>query len=61
MLDLQDMVRDTDANAVLAALPHGVTGHRLAGSAADPAAIRNMLNQIGANPLLPAAFRDRVA
>jgi hypothetical protein len=57
--DLQDMVRDADANGVLAALPHAVTGHRLAGAAANPAAMRIMLNQIGATSLLPAAFRDR--
>lgn len=61
MHDLQALVRMTDDSGVLAALPHAVTGHRLAGNAADPATMRNMLNQIGANPLVPAAFRNHAA
>lgn len=59
--DLQLKVRSIDSNSVLAALPHALSGHRLAGHAADPAATRDMLQTMGMNPLLPAAFRDRVA
>jgi hypothetical protein len=59
--ELQRMVRGIDVNGILAALPHALCGHRLAGHAADPAALRDMLEAMGANPLLTAAFRDRAA
>lgn len=59
--DLQLMVRGIDSNGVVAALPHALSGHRLAGHAADPAAMRDMLRTMGMNPLLSAAFRDRAA
>jgi acyl-coenzyme A synthetase/AMP-(fatty) acid ligase len=59
--DLQRMVRDIDNNGVLAALPHGLSGHRLAGHAPNPAAMRDMFQTIGMNPLLAVAFSDRVA
>ena len=59
--DLQLMIRGIDSNGVVAALPHALTGHRLAGHAADPAAMRDMLQTMGMNPLLSAAFRDRAA
>ena len=36
-----------------------MTGHRLAGSAADPAGVREALAERGANPLLVDAFRER--
>lgn len=59
--DLQMMVRGIDSNCVVAALPHALSGHRLAGHATDPAAIRDMFRTMGMNPLLSAAFRDRAA
>ena len=59
--DLQLMVRGIDNNGVLAALPHALSGHRLAGHAADPAAMREMLQTMGMNPLLAAAFGHRAA
>ncbi len=59
--DLQLMVRGIDSNSVVAALPHALSGHRLAGHAADPSAMRDMLQTMGMNPLLSAAFRDRAA
>ena len=59
MRDLQDAIADVDAAATLAALPDAMTGHRLAGSAADPAGIREALADRGANPLLVNAFRER--
>jgi len=61
MHDLQHMVRGLDAHGVLAALPHAVCGHRLAGHATDPVTMRNMLETMGINPLLTAAFRNRAA
>lgn len=54
---LQQMVRGIDVNGVLAALPHALCGHRLAGHTADAAAMRDILQATGANPLLTAAFR----
>jgi hypothetical protein len=59
MRDLQDAIGDVDAGATLAALPDALTGHRLAGSAADPIGIREALAARGANPLLVNAFRER--
>lgn len=61
MHELQGLVREIDARGVLAALPHAVTSHRLAGDTTDPAAMREALVQLGVNPLLTAAFRDRAA
>jgi hypothetical protein len=59
--DLQHMVRGIDGSGVLAALPHALAGHRLAGHATDPVTMRDMLETMGINPLLTAAFRDRAA
>jgi hypothetical protein len=59
MRDLQDAIADVDAAATLAALPDAITGHRLAGSAADPIGVRDALAARGANPLLVNAFRER--
>jgi hypothetical protein len=61
MCDLQEAVAWLDPSATLAALPDAISGHRLAGSAADPAAIQQALAERGANPLLVSAFRDRRA
>ncbi len=58
--DLQLKIRSIDSNGVLAALPHAMLGHRLAGHAGH-AAMRDMLQTMGMNPLLPAAFRDGLA
>jgi acyl-coenzyme A synthetase/AMP-(fatty) acid ligase len=59
--NLQHMVRGIDGNGVLAALPHALAGHRLAGHASDPVTMRDVLQTMGINPLLTAAFRDRAA
>jgi hypothetical protein len=59
MRDLQDAITEVDATATLAALPDAMSGHRLAGSAADPAGLREALRGRGANPLLVNAFRER--
>jgi acyl-CoA synthetase (AMP-forming)/AMP-acid ligase II len=54
--DLQEAVRRIDGGASLAVLPDAFAGQRLAGSAADPAAIRDSLAKLGVNPLLVNAF-----
>jgi hypothetical protein len=59
MRDLQDTITAVDATATLAALPDAMSGHRLAGSAFDPAGLREALKGRGANPLLVNAFRER--
>jgi hypothetical protein len=56
---LAGLVGRLEAGGTLAALPDQLAGHRLAGSATDPEAIRTMLQGIGANPLLVAAFGRR--
>jgi hypothetical protein len=55
---LQDLV-EAAGDGTLAALPDVLTGHRLAGTAADRNAICDALAAQGANPLLIAAFRAR--
>jgi hypothetical protein len=61
MRDLQDTIRTIEGGAVLAALPHNITGHRLAGHAGDPQAMRRLLDEFGFGPLVAGAFRDRPA
>lgn len=56
--ELQDQVAWA-GNATLAALPDALAGHRLAGSAASPDTVRDVLAGLGLNPLVIAAFRDR--
>lgn len=50
-----------EVGATLAALPDALTGHRLAGSAPDRAAVRQQLIELGLNPLIAQAFRQRGA
>jgi hypothetical protein len=59
--DLQQAIRTIDGGGLLAALPHSLTGHRLAGNAADPQAMRQTLNEFGLGPLVAGAFRQRTA
>ena len=56
---LQELVGRTEGGAVLAALPDTLAGNRLAGSAADRAAMRQALDALGVNPLVAGAFQDR--
>jgi acyl-CoA synthetase (AMP-forming)/AMP-acid ligase II len=56
---LQDLVKQVATDAVLAALPDALAGHRLAGDAPDRAAIREALDAQGVNPLVSGAFADR--
>jgi len=57
--DLHETVSLVDGGAALAVLPDALAGQRLSGSAADPAKVREALGQLGVNPLLISAFRDR--
>ena len=58
MRDLQHAIGMIDEDSLIAALPHSLTGHRLAGHAADPVALRARLRDFGVNPLVSGAFRD---
>jgi hypothetical protein len=44
---------------LLTALPDRLSGHRLAGRANDNARARAALTELGLNPLMSEAFRDR--
>ena len=57
--DLEDLVGKAATDATLAALPDRYSGHRLAGHAKDRAALQAALAELGANPLIAGAFRDR--
>jgi hypothetical protein len=57
--ELQEFVAGAAEGSTLAALPDGLSGHRLAGVASDREAVRRALANQGANPLVVAAFRER--
>ncbi len=57
--DLQEWARRLGQGALLTALPDRLTGHRLAGRAQDNARAREALGELGLNPLMVEAFRDR--
>src|SRR5262249_44680817 len=57
--ELQDFVAGLADGSTLAALPDGLSGHRLAGVAGDRNAVRRVLAEQGANPLIIGAFRER--
>ncbi len=58
--DLQEWARSASARArCLTALPDRISGHRLAGRALDNARARDALTELGLNPLMVEAFRDR--
>jgi AMP-binding enzyme len=57
--ELQALVADAGDGGTLAALPDGLTGHRLAAVASDRSGIRQTLAAQGVNPLIVAAFRER--
>jgi hypothetical protein len=56
---LQELVDRTAPDAMLAALPDALSGHRLAGTAPDRAATRQTLHDLGLNPLIGGAFSER--
>jgi hypothetical protein len=57
--DLQEWGRRLGQGALLTALPDRLSGHRLAGRASDNARAREALAELGLNPLMVEAFRDR--
>jgi hypothetical protein len=59
--DLQAWAKRLGQGALLTALPDRLSGHRLAGRAQDNARAREALTELGLNPLMVEAFRDRPA
>jgi hypothetical protein len=59
--DLQEWSKRLGQGALLTALPDRLSGHRLAGRAQDNARAREALTELGLNPLMVEAFRDRAA
>jgi hypothetical protein len=57
--DLQEWSRRLGHGALLTALPDRLCGHRLAGRAQDNARARDAMAELGLNPLMVEAFRDR--
>jgi hypothetical protein len=57
--DLQEWSRRLGHGALITALPDRLSGHRLAGRARDNARAREALSELGLNPLMVEAFRDR--
>ena len=58
--DLQAWSKRLGDGATLTALPDRLSGHRLAGRANDNARARGALAELGLNPLMVEAFRDRL-
>jgi AMP-binding enzyme len=59
--DLQEWGRRLGHGALLTALPDRLSGHRLAGRALDNSRAREALAELGLNPLMVEAFRDRAS
>lgn len=59
--DLNGWAQRLPHGGMLTALPDRVSGHRLAGRASDNARARTALAQLGLNPLMVEAFRDRTS
>ncbi|KWV59639.1 AMP-dependent synthetase [Bradyrhizobium macuxiense] len=57
--ELQEWSRRLGQGALLTALPDRLSGHKLAGRAQDNARARDALTELGLNPLMVEAFRDR--
>lgn len=58
--ELQAWAKRLGDGAMLTALPDKLSGHRLAGRANDNARARGALAELGLNPLMIEAFRDRI-
>jgi hypothetical protein len=56
--ELEEMVAGIPGGARIAAVPDALSGQRLSGFAANPAAARAALVLRGANPLVVGAFAD---
>jgi hypothetical protein len=59
--DLQEWAKRLGQGALLTALPDRMSGYRLAGRAQDNARARDALSELGLNPLMVEAFRDRAS
>ena len=59
--DLQEWSRRLGQGALLTALPDRLSGYRLAGRAQENARAREALVELGLNPLMVEAFRDRIS
>jgi hypothetical protein len=59
--DLQEWARRLGQGAMLTALPDRLCGHRIAGRANNNARARGALAELGLNPLMVEAFRERTA
>ena len=59
--DLSEWAKRLGSNAMLTALPDRLSGYRLAGRASDNARARDAFTELGLNPLMVEAFRDRPA
>lgn len=57
--DLDQWAKRLATGAMLTALPDQINGYRLAGRASDNARAREALSELGLNPLMTEAFRDR--
>lgn len=57
--DLDSWARRLSAGAMLTALPDQLNGFRLAGRTSDNSRAREALGELGLNPLMVDAFRDR--
>jgi hypothetical protein len=57
--DLQEWAKRLGQGAMLTALPDRLSGYRLAGRANNNARARDALTELGLNPLMVEAFRDR--
>jgi hypothetical protein len=58
--NLAEWAKRLGDNTMLTALPDRLSGYRLAGRAGDNARARDALTELGLNPLMVEAFRDRV-
>jgi hypothetical protein len=59
--DLSEWARRLGQNTMLTALPDRLSGYRLAGRAANNTRARDALTELGLNPLMVEAFRDRAS
>jgi hypothetical protein len=57
--DLNEWAKRLGQNTMLTALPDKLNGYRLAGRAANTARARDALTELGLNPLMVEAFRER--
>ena len=57
--DLEEWSKRLGSDAMLAALPDQLNGYRLAGRALDTGRVREALGELGLNPLMVDAFRNR--